>query len=382
MSYSKSEKRSIFKFLFLYYGSSFALTFIIAFLSYHIFHLSILQTQEEKMKSYALGLSSKIINAHMMNEHFEFKPHEFYLTTFLNEQKQPLFGDKVLEKFEFDEERFYIKENSLYLIDNSTHNHLGVHSIVVVLPNVQTLFKSLIYSIVGLTLAVILIIGFVGFFLTKMFIRPIRNERIKLDHFIKDTTHELNTPVSSLILSIEAFEKNPSKNMERIKASAARISDIYANLTYLLLKDDTDNSSLQMVDLGKIIRDELLIQNSYIEAKKLQIECSVENFYSFMDEESAKRVVSNLLSNAIKYNKPNGMIKIYSNEKTLIFEDSGIGIKEEFLNSITKRYTRANDYAGGFGIGLDIVNKIAKRYNLSLAIKSKEDGGVRVEIVF
>lgn len=382
MSYSKSEKKSIFKFLFLYYGSSFALTFIIAFLSYHIFNLSILQTQEEKMKSYALTLSSKIINAHMKSGHFEFEPHEYYLTTFLDKQDKPLFGDKILEKFDIEKERFYKKNNALYLIDNSTHNHLGVHSIVVVFPNSNILFESLLYSIAGVTIAVILIIGFVGFFLTKMFIRPIRNERIKLDHFIKDTTHELNTPVSSLILSIEAFEKNPSKNMERIKASASRISDIYANLTYLLLQDNTDNSSLQTLDLGKIIRDELLIQNSYIEAKKLQIECSVENFHFIMDKESAKRLVSNLLSNAVKYNKPNGKIKIYSNEKTLIFEDNGIGIKEEFLSGITKRYARANDYAGGFGIGLDIVNKITKRYNLSLAIKSKEEGGVRVEIGF
>jgi two-component system OmpR family sensor kinase len=334
------------------------------------------------MKSYALTLSSKIINAHMTSEHFEFEPHEYYLTTFLDEQNRPLFGDRILEKFDIGKERFYKKNNALYLIDNSTHNHLGVHSIVVVFPNSNVLFESLLYSIAGVTIAVILIIGFVGFFLTKMFIRPIRNERIKLDHFIKDTTHELNTPVSSLILSIEAFEKNPSKNMDRIKASAARISDIYANLTYLLLKDDTDNSSLQMLNLGKIIKDELLIQNSYIEAKKLQIECSVENFDFIMDKESAKRLVSNLLSNAVKYNKPNGKIKIYSNEKILIFEDNGIGIKEELLSGITKRYARANDYAGGFGIGLDIVNKIAKRYNLSLAIKSKEEGGVRVEIGF
>ncbi len=381
MSYSKSEKKSIFKFLFLYYGSSFALTFIIAFLSYHIYYLSILQTQEEKMKSYALSLSSKIINAHMMSEHFEFKTHELYLTTFLNEQQQPIFGDKVLEKFDLDKERFYKKDNALYLIDSSTHNHLGVHSIVVIFPNSQILFKSLRYNIAGITIGVLLIIGFVGFFLTKMFIQPIRNERIKLDDFIKDTTHELNTPVSSLLLSIEAFEKNPSKNMARIKASAYRISDIYANLTFLLLGDDIENS-LEMVDFGKIIKDELLIQNDYIEAKKLEVSCDVKSFYFLMDKESAKRVVSNLLSNAIKYNKPHGKIEISFYEKTLIFEDNGIGIKDEFLNSVTKRYARANSYAGGFGIGLDIVNKIAKKYNLSLIITPKNDGGVRVEIKF
>lgn len=381
MSYSKNEKKSIFKFLFLYYGSSFALTFIVAFLSYHIFYLSILQAQEHKMKLYALHLSSKIINAHMMNEHFEFKPHEVYLTTFLNEQKQPIFGDKILEKIDLDKANFYNKNDSLYLIDSSTHNHLGVNSIVVIFKNTQILFKTLRYNIAGITIAVLFIIGFVGFFLTKMFIQPIRNERIKLDHFIKDTTHELNTPVSSLLLSIEAFEKNPSKNMDRIKASAYRISDIYANLTFLLLGNKVQNS-LETIDFAKIIKDELLIQNSYIEAKKLEVNCSIENFYFLMDKESAKRVISNLLSNAIKYNKPNGKIEIKAEGKTLIFEDNGIGIENESIPNITRRYTRANSYAGGFGIGLDIVNKITKNYNLSLTITPKSSGGVRVEIEF
>jgi two-component system, OmpR family, sensor kinase len=381
MFYSKSEKRSILKFLFLYYGSSFTLTFVIAFLSYHIFYLSILQTEQEKMKSYALELSSKIINAHMMDERFVFEPHTHYLTLFLDKEKKSIFGDKISKTFQFSDERFYKKDNALYLIDTSAHNHLGVDSIVVVLQNSQILFKSLRYSITLITIVVILVIGFVGFFLTKMFIKPIQNERIKLDDFIKDTTHELNTPISSLLLSISAFEKNPSKNMARIKASTYRISDIYANLTFLLL-GDSDKTTLEMVDFGKIIKDELLIQNEYIEAKKIEVVFNVDHLDALMDKESAKRLISNLLSNAIKYNKPHGQIVISSDGKNLIFEDNGIGIDQEKLSVITNRYVRANSYAGGFGIGLDIVNKITKKYNLSLMITSNKGNGVRVEIGF
>jgi len=367
MPYSKSEKKSIFKFLLLYYGSSFTLTFIIAFLSYQIFYSSILQTQEQKMKVYALNLSSQIINAHMNHSSFSFQKHPTYETFFLNE-KQKIDLEQKLKK----------QNDSLYIIDSSSHHHLGIEYIIVRLPHSNLLFEKLSYTISLSTLGILAIIVFVGFFLTKMFIQPIKNERIRIDEFIKDTTHELNTPIHSLLLSLEVFEKNPLKNMARIKASAFRISDIYANLVYIFRLDE-ELKEIEKIDFKPLIEDEILIQEEYIKAKKLHLVCEVEAFSMIMDKESAKRIVANLLSNAIKYNKLNGKIHIYTTHQKLIFEDSGIGIKQEYLNSITTRYVRANNDVKGFGIGLDIVHKIAQKYHLKLSIIPKDEG-VMVEI--
>jgi len=366
MSYSKSEKKSILKFLLLYYGSSFALTLIVALLAYRVSYTSIVQTQEEKMRAYALNLSSEIINAHMHHLEFRFEKHQLYDTRFLNEK----------QKLDFDKQEKSSKD--LWIVDASPHHHLGIDYIVVTLKNSDKLFESLQeHSIIG-TILVLFIFSFVGFFLTKMFIQPIKNERIRLDNFIKDTTHELNTPIHSLILSLEAFEKNPIKNMLRIKASAFRISDIYANLTYIFRLGD-ENETILSIDFKKLIDKELLIQEEYIKAKKLQVTCDIDEFYLEMDFESASRLVSNLLSNAIKYNKPNGKINIYTKDKKLIFEDSGIGIKSKDVDKLTTRYFRATSYSAGFGIGLDIVYKITQRYNLKLTIIPKNEG-VIVEV--
>ena len=92
------------------------------------------------------------------------------------------------------------------------------------------------------------------------------------------------------------------------------------------------------------------------------------------------RVVDNLISNAIKYNKVKGKIIITLTQGELIVQDSGIGIKKEYIKRLFERYSRFNTAEGGFGIGLNIVQHIANRYNLDIKIKSEENIGTKVFI--
>ena len=63
--------------------------------------------------------------------------------------------------------------------------------------------------------------------------KPIENERKRLDNFIKDTTHELNTPITALMICTNKQTPRSEKNMERIYLSSMRISQIYKDLTHL-----------------------------------------------------------------------------------------------------------------------------------------------------
>ncbi len=96
----------------------------------------------------------------------------------------------------------------------------------------------------------------------------------------------------------------------------------------------------------------------------------------------AKMLISNLLSNAIKYSHPNKTIRIALDKDKLVVEDEGIGIKKEALEDIFRRFVRANDYAGGFGVGMSIVKSVADEYGFKVEIDSKEGVGTRVTIWF
>ncbi|NQY53963.1 MAG: ATP-binding protein, partial [Campylobacteraceae bacterium] len=66
----------------------------------------------------------------------------------------------------------------------------------------------------------------------------------------------------------------------------------------------------------------------------------------------------------------------------LIIDDTGIGISPNKLKDIYKRYYRATDEQGGFGIGLNIVNHICKRYNIKISVKSKEKAFTQFTLKF
>ena len=93
-------------------------------------------------------------------------------------------------------------------------------------------------------------------------------------------------------------------------------------------------------------------------------------------------LVNNLLSNAIKYSHPHSQIEISISEKYFEIKDNGIGIAENKLETIFKRFVRANSYAGGFGVGLNIVHNIVKEYNYTILIDSTENVGTTVRVEF
>jgi signal transduction histidine kinase len=89
-----------------------------------------------------------------------------------------------------------------------------------------------------------------------------------------------------------------------------------------------------------------------------------------------------LVSNAIKYhdkNKEDLFLKVTINitkkSATLIFEDNGIGIEEEYLEKIFKMFFRATEESEGSGIGLYIVHQALEKIHGKVSVKSKPNIG-------
>jgi two-component system OmpR family sensor kinase len=101
-----------------------------------------------------------------------------------------------------------------------------------------------------------------------------------------------------------------------------------------------------------------------------------------MDKTKAQKIVNNLISNSIKYSNPNSIVNVSVKNSVLSVQDFGIGISKKDQEEIFKRYKRGVNNEGGFGIGLDIVKRICKDYNLKLSLESKIDEGSTFKIDF
>ena len=226
-------------------------------------------------------------------------------------------------------------------------------------------------------------ISIIGYFLSRLFLKPIASEREKLDNFIKDTTHELNTPISALLMSTSALKESDKKVKDRIKLSATRISNIYDDLCYLLKNDINGTAQIKEINIKNILNDQLLLLETYAKSKKIEIQINhLDDLIYKIDEESIKRLITNILSNALKYSRPNSKVEISIKENTLLVKDYGEGIEEKNLKKIKTRYFRANTSEGGFGIGLDIVNSVCLKYEIEFGIESVRDKGTTIRLKF
>jgi two-component system, OmpR family, sensor kinase len=378
---TNSEKKSFFSFLGLYLGSSFILMLIALFFYYQNEKTLYIDLAKSNMQNIISKASSEIIVSHMLNGNFNkesYLNNQEYKISFYDKDKNFLFGN-LEGDFSF-EQNFYNDEEKLIIIDSSTVGHLGIWYIVLKDNSLKEKISNLKLNIVLIFFIFYSIITLIGWSLAKMFLRPIKNERERLNNFIKDTTHELNTPISAIIMSCEG-DNLTQKQLDRIKFSAKRVSEIYKDLTYIFL-ENIEKKNFDKIDLSKIIKQEIISFEPMIARKKLKIDLQLEEFFYEISKDDFIRLFNNLFSNAIKYNKIDGNIDIILKNRELIIKDTGIGVSKDKIKDIFNRYYRGTNQSGGFGLGLNIVNMICKTYNIKIDVESIEDSGTKFILNF
>jgi two-component system OmpR family sensor kinase len=245
-------------------------------------------------------------------------------------------------------------------------------------------FTSKIYIIIFLTIIFLL---FTSFILAKILIRPLSENIETLNRFIKDTTHELNTPISAILGNIETLdystidEKN-YKKINRIKIASKTISTIYDDLSFLLL-NNTKKSNNKTLNISEILRDRIEYFKPIANVKMIDFKTDIsDNTTYFIDQLKCERLIDNIISNSIKYSAPNTKITISLQDNILSIEDQGCGMTQDQIDSIFIRYKRFNTSTGGFGIGYSIIKSIIDEYKLDIQIESKINKGTKVSILW
>jgi two-component system OmpR family sensor kinase len=285
------------------------------------------------------------------------------------------------EQIRFDED-IYMENNAIYFVKSLDVYFLGAKYLILEIKYDGMWRDEIWKTIIGYGLMAFVLFMLFGLYLAKLFLRPMRNSIMLLDRFIKDTTHELNTPLSAILANIEMMdtevmvEKN-RKKLTRINIAAKTVSTLYKDLTYLTLEQDKKNNDEEI-----IIKNEILDRVEYFDilakSKNITMQHTLDNSVITMDKRKFVRVLDNLLSNAIKYNIRGGKIEIMLYKSELSIRDTGIGIAEEKIPFMFDRYMRFNNSEGGFGVGLSIVKKILDEYKIKIEVHSKVGVGTKM----
>jgi two-component system OmpR family sensor kinase len=337
---------------------------------------------KNKMQNVVSNISSQIILSHMTNKQLnrnKFLNKNEYKISFYDKNKKKIFGN-LKDEVDFSK-KIIQHEQHFILVDDSTYGHMGIHYIAIEENLFFRTIKNLQEEIIILFLLIYSIISIIGFYLARLLLKPIKKERIKLNNFIKDTTHELNTPISAILMS-SGSENLSKKQVQRIQLAAHRISEIYKDLTYIFLEQKEDKQDIEKLELKNNIEEQLKYFEVIAEKKRISINIELTDFVYKIEQNDFIRLFNNILSNAIKYNNPKGSIDIKLQKNVLTIKDSGIGIEQEQLEDIFKRYHRATKEQGGFGIGLNIVQNICLLYDIKFNVKSKIKKGTTFTFIF
>jgi len=378
---NKITKKSFYSFLALYLVSSFI---FLAFAAYWFFTSQVateMSSNYYKMNHIADRVSSDIIRAHMRDEKYELELFPTAAIALIDSNKKLMQGG-VPKHIDFDKE-FYMDKGTFTLVSKRASGHLGVEYIVVqsseCTQNVAALKNKIAYTVIITAFTIIII----AVFLSYMFLKPLRDKMREIEEFVKDTTHELNTPITALMMSTSRLKSKQvydEKIAKNISISTKQLYDIYSSLSFLSF--DHKSEEAEELSFDTVVDESITYFGELLDKKRISVTKELEYCPLLIAPTKAKMLINNLLSNSIKYSTPNTKISIKTTLNSFTIQDEGIGIPKEKLDEIFKRFFRASSYAGGFGVGLHIVDSIVKEYDYSISIKSTELVGTSINIQF
>ena len=225
--------------------------------------------------------------------------------------------------------------------------------------------------------------------------REISEEHVARQRFVADAAHQLRTPLAALRVQLDLAlrEEDPARHQKAVADASAvlsRTSHLIHRLLTLSRVDQAaeDNTPMERVDLDHLAREEV---ESWIDrALARGIDLGYDNPGQPVvvpgREALLHEALSNLVDNALAHAGAGGPITVGVSDRPvrLFVEDGGPGIPEGERERVRSRFYRIPGTPGeGCGLGLAIVDEIARIHGARLLIVSREGGpGVRVVLEF
>lgn len=382
---SKSETRTIIGFSLIYSILVLVILGVITFLYYQFKKDLMLQDVRQTLQNYSNTQIANLKELHINIDKSDIYPRdERFNSAIYDSSKKKIFSTLLMGDVKLDEV-IYLKDGYIHLIKEPESYYLGSKYVIVEIEDDNIWFLNIKYKMLFWFLFSFILLLFVGYFIAKLFLKPMRESIQMLDRFIKDTTHELNTPIAAILSNIQMINKDNideklAKKINRIEIGAKTISNIYEDLTFVSLNNQIISNN-EKLNFSQILNQRVDFFKSIANSKQIEFILDIkENVFIVCDIKKLSKLIDNILSNAIKYNKFQGFIKVTLKDKILIIEDSGKGMSKDNLANLFTRYKRFDKSVGGFGIGLNIVSLIAKEYDLKIDVISKIDVGTRIKI--
>lgn len=338
------NKRHVLPIFLLYFLTSITFTVLFAGIFYQNEKMFIIDKDTFELRDLRRELQMKL-DKHGELDDDDFDDFEAYVVDLKT-------GDVIEDDFDVRSNMpsSYEDGNSLVVQFNiADKNAQNEYYIAIKTTGVKTKLFRLKLKILFASLGVLAAVLLIAYFIIRLSLRPLYEKIEFLDGFIRDTTHEINTPLSVILMSIELFKSDPAKYLSNIKTAATTIANLYEDLVALRLKNGTKDEK-ERLDLTRMLSERIEYFSTSIEQKNINLKLDLANDVSlFTSKFKLRKIIDNLLSNAVKYCNEGGNISVNLTPGELNIKNSGKGIAKQNLPHIFELYTRFDEQNGGFG---------------------------------
>ncbi|MFT3701329.1 MAG: ATP-binding protein [Agriterribacter sp.] len=225
----------------------------------------------------------------------------------------------------------------------------------------------------------------------EMLLKHTRQLDEKKNDFISTASHELKTPLTTLIaftqMGLAEAKKNEAPNiipyLEKINTQAYKLNTLIQQLLNIS-KIESGQLDLQRqgIEWNNYLNNLQSILSLLVPQHHLIIEQCTEPVHVNIDELRIEQVLTNIVGNAAKYSPAQSSIIVKctsdNNRLKIQVKDEGAGIDENYLKDVFAKYFREPDKVisySGFGMGLFISASIIQAHNGRIWVENNEDRG-------
>lgn len=209
--------------------------------------------------------------------------------------------------------------------------------------------------------------------------------------FTSDAAHELRSPLAALKVQTEVLALSQSSDEQahhsmQIRQSIERAENLINQLLVLARLDPAaPRQDWPQADWNEISSQALQSVNLHAREKYIRLQRETPDAEALPLQGDAlllQLMLRNLLDNAVRYSPERGRVTLVLAADYIEVYDNGAGIAEAHLARLTERFYRpAGQNEQGSGLGLSIVEQIARLHGLKLIIGNRPEGGFSAKLV-
>jgi two-component system sensor histidine kinase CiaH len=259
--------------------------------------------------------------------------------------------------------------------------------------------NDLLFTFLFVGIGMLIVIFLISIFYANRSIRPISESWAKQKQFIADASHELKTPLTTIMTNCDVLEANENETIKSqrewlgyIKVGADRMNKLVNSLLTLARVEGLNlQTSKQSFDIAALVCDVMQSMEAATIAKKLNIDRKIEfvgDIYGY--EDSVRQVFTILYENAVKYVNEGGNINVSVRRTkkgvSCTVKNTGKGIPAKDLPYVFDRFYRSDtarsNEENSYGLGLAIAKSIVGQIGGKITVKSVENEWTEFTFMF